>query len=327
MDETFVAGVRAQLMARRRRLESAIDDRRETARLSGLLREVDLALERVADGTYGICETCGDPIEEELLGVDPLASFCLAHLDSNEQRALERDLELAARIQAALLPKNDIVTDEWRVHYHYEGAGLVSGDYCDMVPSEGGGDGLLFVLGDVSGKGVAASMLMSHLHAVFHSLVSFDLSVDQLMERANRLLCESTMSTHFATLVCGKASGDGRVEVCNAGHIPPLLFQGDEAIRLEATGIPAGVMCNTTYPVKEVRLARGDRLVLYTDGLSEATSGASQYGDDRVSEIAMRNAALPPDELVKAMVADLDDYTSGAPRQDDLTILVIQRTA
>ena len=223
MDGEKLIDIRTQLIDRRQRLERVIDESKETARLVGLLQEVDSALEQVADGTYGACKTCGDPIEEELLLTDPLVSFCLDHLDSDQQRALEQDLELASRIQAALLPENGVRTGGWRIHYLYEPAGPVSGDYCDLVSFEGEDEGLLFVIGDVSGKGVAASMLMSHLHAIFHSLVSFDLSVAQLVERVSRLMCESTLPTHFATLICGKAAKDGKVEICNAGHLPPLV--------------------------------------------------------------------------------------------------------
>ncbi|NIM18928.1 MAG: SpoIIE family protein phosphatase [Candidatus Latescibacteria bacterium] len=327
MDKAKLTDIRTQLIDRRWRLERAIDESKEDTRLVSLLQEVDLALDRVANGTYGMCKTCNEPIEEDVLVADPLVCFCLDHLDAEQQRALEHDLKLASRIQAALLPENGLKKGEWRVHYHYEPAGLVSGDYCDLVAFEGDDGGLLFVVGDVSGKGVAASMLMSHLHAVFHSLAAFDLPVNQLVERASRLLCESTMSSHFATLVCGRAGNDGTVEISNAGHLPPLLFHGDEVIRLEATGLPAGVLCKAPYSVRKVSLDRGDRLVLYTDGLSEATSGDLEYGEERISQLALRHAGLSPEELVAAYVEDLNTFTSGSARQDDLTILVIQRAS
>jgi sigma-B regulation protein RsbU (phosphoserine phosphatase) len=327
MDDEKFTQIRAQLIDRRRRLERAVNEFEEPTRLVALLQEVDLALERVGNGTYGLCKTCNDSIEEDLLLMDPLVCFCFDHLDSDQLRAFEHDLELASRIQAALLPDNNLSTAGWEVHYHYQPAGPVSGDYCDLVTFPGKKNGLLFALGDVSGKGVAASMLMSHLHAVFHSLASVDQSVSRLMEGANRLMCESTMSTHFATLVFGKAGKDGKVEVCNAGHLSPLLLHGDDVLSIEATGLPTGIFYTTTYSVKSVNLNKNDRLILYTDGLSEAACGDALYGEDRVSRLASQHAGLSAGKLVAAYVEDLNAFTSGCAGQDDFTIMVIQRTA
>jgi sigma-B regulation protein RsbU (phosphoserine phosphatase) len=101
---------------------------------------------------------------------------------------------------------------------------------------------LHFALGDVSGKGVAASMLMAHLNAMFRTLISINLPLEQMMERASRVFCESTLPTQYATLVCGRATNDGDVEVCNAGHLPPLVIQRGEVTSIAATGLPVGVL-------------------------------------------------------------------------------------
>src|SRR6202040_713669 len=193
------------------------------ASLSDLLSEVDAALSRIDQGTYGICETCHDPVEKERLLNDPLVRFCLDHLTREEQRALESDLELAARIQKGLLPPPELSAAGWQVRYQYEPAGPVSGDYCDVFESDGG---LLFLFGDVSGKGIAASMLMSHLHATFRSLAGTDLPLDHMVAAANRIFSESTMAGQFATLVVGRASRDGSVELVSAGHLPVLHLSG-----------------------------------------------------------------------------------------------------
>ena len=113
---------------------------------------------------------CNDTVERDRLLADPLVRLCLDHLTSDEHRALERDLELAARVQRGLLPRSDVGFNDWRVHYQYNPAGMVSGDYCDLIlPANDDGE-LVFLLGDVAGKGVAASLLMTHLHAMFRSL-------------------------------------------------------------------------------------------------------------------------------------------------------------
>src|SRR5205823_9198791 len=127
---------------------------------------------------------------------------------------LEKDLDRAWVIQGELLPKLNLRFNGWEVSYHYEPAGPVSGDYCDLVSTDSGD--LYFLIGDVAGKGVAASLLMSRLQAIFRSLITTQLPVNELVERANHFFADTTMRPYYATLVCGKASADGQVEICNA---------------------------------------------------------------------------------------------------------------
>jgi sigma-B regulation protein RsbU (phosphoserine phosphatase) len=199
--------LRDQLLERRRRLEQAAVAAGETGQVRNLIQEVDAALARIETGSYGLCQVCHEPIEAERLICDPLSRFCLDHLTPSQQRALEGDLQLAARIQRGLLPDPHFHHNAWAVAYHYAPAGIVSGDYCDLIRSERGD--LYFILGDVSGKGVAASMLMVHLQAMFRTLIPLGLPLQELVERASRVFCESTLPTHYATLVCGKAAASG----------------------------------------------------------------------------------------------------------------------
>ncbi|HYE64175.1 MAG TPA: SpoIIE family protein phosphatase [Pyrinomonadaceae bacterium] len=316
--------IREQLLDRRQKLESAIAAFDEQAELTRLLQEVDAALERMDRGVYGLCEVCHDPIETGRLIANPLVRFCLDHLTPTQRRALEEDLELAARIQRELLPEQNLRLDGWEVYYHYEAAGPVSGDYCDLVCAEG--DDLYFILGDVSGKGIAASMLMAHLHAMFHTLISVGLPLNQLVERASRVFCESTLPTHYATLVCGRASSSGEVEICNAGHLPPLLLREGRITRIEATGLPVGVFCNEHFSASKLQLVRGDTLLLYTDGLSETRNGSgSEYGVERLSRLACEYHDRSPEALVGACTKDLAAFCAGTPKADDLTIMAIRR--
>src|SRR4029077_11738464 len=211
------------------------------ASLSELLKAVDTALSRLDQGTFGLCESCHSSIEAERLLADPLVRFCLDHLTNAEQRALESDLSLAARIQRALLPKLSLAPTGWGVRYHYQPAGMVSGDYCDLLETDAG---LLFMLGVVSGKGVAAAMLMSHLHATFRSLAEAGLPLDRMVEDANRIFCESTLAGQFATLVVGRAAHEGSVEFVSAGHLPLLHVHVDGATPRDSTGVPLGMFCN-----------------------------------------------------------------------------------
>jgi len=317
------AYLRSELEQRRQRLHAALHSPAADASLSQLLTAVDTALSRIDQGTFGLCEECHDSIEAERLLADPLVRFCLDHLTSAEQRALESDLSLAARIQRALLPKLGLAPPGWGVRYHYQPAGMVSGDYCDLLETEGG---LLFMLGDVSGKGVAASMLMSHLHATFRSLAEAGLPLDQMVADANRIFCESTLAGQFATLVVGRAGHDGSVEFVSAGHLPLLHIHGDGATPKDSTGVPLGMFCNTRFPVHRFTLSQGDALFLYTDGLTEARNPAGQeYGLHRIRTLAARHTGMEPDGLISKCLEDLLSFGEGLKQTDDLTLLVVRR--
>ncbi len=318
--------LREQLLDRRQRLESVIAGSTEHAQLVQLLNDVDSALKRMDAGTYGICESCHEPIERERLTADPLLRFCLPHLTPDQQRALEEDLDLASHIQRELLPKQNLNYDGWEVYYHYEAAGPVSGDYCDVITQETDGAGLFFALGDVSGKGIAASMLMAHLRAIFRMLIAGGLPMHQRIERANRVFSDSTLSTHFATLVCGRAGVSGEVEICNAGHCPPLSVRRGAVASIEATGLPLGMFRSAQYAANRFRMAKGDTLLLYTDGLSEALGRSdTEYGTARLSKVVTEGHALPPEGLVRACLEDLAAFQSGAAKRDDLSVMAIRR--
>jgi sigma-B regulation protein RsbU (phosphoserine phosphatase) len=254
-----------------------------------------------------------------------LVRFCLDHLTSAEQRALENDLSLAASIQRALLPKAGLTTAGWDVRFHYQPAGMVSGDYCDLIETEGG---LLFMLGDVSGKGVAASMLMSHLHATFRSLAEAGLPLDRLVEDANRIFCESTLAGQYATLVVGRAAHDGSVELVSAGHLPVLHIHGGGPTSKDSTGVPLGMFCNTRFPIQRLSLAHCDTLLLYTDGLTEARNPAgTEYGLHRIRTLAEQQVGIESAGLISKCLEDLVIFTEGLKQMDDLTLLAVRRAA
>lgn len=316
--------LRNQLIGRRQKLESAVAVSPDRSHLISLLQDVDSALARMDDGSYGLCEECHEPIESDRLAADPLVRLCLDHLTVPQQRALEQDLELAARIQSGLLPRPGLTHGGWGAAYHYQPLGAVSGDYCDLIASEDGS--LYFMLGDVSGKGVAASMLMAHLNAMMRALAGTGLSLVQMVERASRLFCESTLSTHFATLVCGRADKNGGVELCNAGHLPPLLEQGAAIRSIEATGLPLGLFCSQEFSAERLQVKRGDVLLLYTDGISEAENAqGEEFGVGELKDILRTRQWQSAQDLVRSCVSRVSDFRSGASPRDDLTLMVIER--
>jgi phosphoserine phosphatase RsbU/P len=319
--------IREQLLVRRDRLESAIALKPEPD-LVHLLDEVDAALERIDSGSYGICEVCHEPVEEERLMADPLVRYCLDHLSPEEQTALENDLQLASQIQRSLLPKQNFNFNGWEVAYHYQPKGPVSGDYCDLILRESASLSLFFLIGDASGKGVAASMLTAHLHAIFRTLALSGLRVEDLVERAGRVFCESTLSPYFATLICGRATSSGQLELCNAGHCTPLLLHDGKVTPMESySGLPLGMFSSGNYSSQAVDVKPGDAIFLYTDGFSEARSRSDEeYGEDRMRRALLQCHGLPARNVIDSTLKDWKVFLSGTAATDDVTLMVLRHT-
>jgi len=317
--------LRGELEHRRERLHHLAHTAQGDLSLNRLLSQVDAALARMDHGSFGVCEVCKGSVEAERLLSDPLVGVCLECLSHEEQHSLENDLTLAGNIQRALLPGNEISSPGWKISYHYEPAGPVSGDYCDLIDTPAG---LLFLLGDVSGKGVAASMLMSHLNATFRSLAAANLPIDHMAEAANRIFCKSTLAGHYATLIAGRAAESGAVEFVSAGHLPLLHVHSNGASAYGATGVPLGMFCDSRFTAHTLLLQPGDSLLLYTDGLTEARNpSGDEYGIERITRLAARNAALAPEHLLANCLTDLRGYIGSAKRHDDLSLLALRRAA
>jgi sigma-B regulation protein RsbU (phosphoserine phosphatase) len=203
----------------------------------------------------------------------------------------------------------------------------VSGDYLDIVSSPDGGREITVLLGDIAGKGVAASMLMAHLHASVRTLIAMSLPLSQVVGRANRIFCESTMASHYATLVCARLSADGDVEICNAGHCPPLLVRNGEVQEIESTGVPVGLFCVDDYGTRRLRLEPGDTVLMYTDGVTEARNEDDcEYGAEALSRVASLHGTLAPEALVDRCVTEVTTFRAGVQAVDDLTVLAIRRS-
>jgi sigma-B regulation protein RsbU (phosphoserine phosphatase) len=317
---------RHQLLERRERLEAVIPQAPDAQALARLLEEVDAALGRIERGSFGVCDVCDGTVEPDRLASDPLLHTCLTCLSAAERRALEHDLDLAGHVQRTLLPPAALRVDGWEAAYKYQPAGLASGDYIDLVPLDSGE--LVFLIGDVSGKGVAASLLMSHLHATVRSLIAMRLPFGELMERANRIFYDSVSGDQYATLLSGKAGPDGLVELSNAGHCPPIVLRGSNAFTLPPTSVPVGMFANPPFPTTRLTLGVGDTLLLYTDGVTEAADAAGrEFGRERLVAAASRRDGGPVTDAVASAVDELDRFRGITPRTDDLTLFALRRSA
>lgn len=314
--------LREQLTDRRQRLQVATAREGYDPDFGRLLAEVDAALLRYEKGTYGICEECHEAIEPECLLADPLMRVCLGDLTVKQRQSLEDDLELAATIQLGLLPKKDRAAGFAEIDFVYQPAGIVSGDYVDIIPHDGE---VYFILGDVSGKGMAASLMMSNLHAMFHSLVPLGLPLTELMARANHLFAQSTLASQYATLICGKISAAGEVEFCNAGHLPPVVIRNGEATLAESGALPLGMFCETSFDCTSLKLEAGDTLMLYTDGATEANDHfGGEFGIDRLLDSVVGLNETGPEYVVRNTHGAIESFRGHADRNDDLTLLALR---
>lgn len=322
VESPFLQTVRGDLVLRRERIESAVE-RNHSEQLHDLLTQVDQALARIDDGSFGICEVCHDTVEEDRILRDPLTSVCLGCLTPHQQRALEYDLELAARIQNGLLPATDVAIAGWEVAYHYRPAGVVGGDYCDVMPDDHGG--VHFIIADVAGKGVAAAMLTANLRAVMRALVPMGLPLQKMLVQANRLFCESKLPMQYATLIIGHSSAAGDLELVNAGHLPGMILRGSEVELFESNDLPLGMFCDQEFTAVQTRLNPMDTLVLFTDGVCEAENPAGEeYGTDALRTFLQQTGLCCPERLVEACRKHVEEFRAGGERGDDETLLAVQ---
>jgi sigma-B regulation protein RsbU (phosphoserine phosphatase) len=315
-----------RLVARRDHLASLTSARKERKWVD-LIRRVDRAIGAIEVGTWGICAVCHDPLNAERLAQDPLLTVCLECLSELERRALERDLQAAGKVQRTLLPPPHLIQAGWEVAYHWEPRGVVSGDHVDLIPPARDGEPIHLLLGDVSGKGVAASLLQAHLHALFRALVPTGQPLPDLLKRANQLFAEATSTVSYATLAALRLGCAGRFALANAGHPRPLVADGRGVRPIEGGGLPLGLFGDAEYCERELTLAPGQTLLLYTDGWTEGAQDDRPFGVGRAAASLRRGAGLPLPELLASCRADLETFLQGAPRQDDLTLVAVRRAA
>lgn len=252
-----------------------------------------------------------------------LPDFRLDELPSNEKQNLENDLRLAARIQGARLQRRRGCFEGWHSHQFYQPAGLVGGDYSDVFDV---GDRLFFLVGDVSGKGFGACLMMSHLHATICALAYRGLALPEMIEAANVTFSRNFSPGQFATLVVGHAYPDGAVEFVSAGHLPFLhLCQAGPRLQA-ATAVPLGLFPDARFPSQHLMLEPGQSLLICTDGLTEAYDPLNrEYGFHRLMSVADRHHPAGAPNLLEECLKDLRSFTGGTKYTDDLTLLSIRR--
>jgi sigma-B regulation protein RsbU (phosphoserine phosphatase) len=204
----------------------------------------------------------------------------------------------------------------------WQPANGVGGDCFDALTFPGGGVGL--TIADVAGKGVPAALLMSNLQAAVRAFAQEGASPGAVCTSVNRLLCRNMASGRFITFCYARIDiAARRLTYANAGHNPPLLVHaGGNIDKLVPGGTVLGVFAESTYEQGEFTISSGDRLILYTDGITEGRNPAGdEFGEDRLAESASQYRALPAEEMLAALLRDIEGFNGGV-YEDDATLIV-----
>lgn len=245
-------------------------------------------------------------------------SQLLAHMKEQQQNAY--------LIQKNLLPQASPEIAGYDVAGASTPAQTVGGDYFDFIPRTDGRWALC--LGDVSGKGLPASLLMANLQATLRAHTLTDYAVDERIRRSNQLMAQSMDDEKFATLFYSELdAGSHRLTYCNAGHEYPLIYSSNgDVVSLESTGIAIGIMDDFDFGMRTVTLQPGDLLVVYSDGVTDATNERDDaFGLERLRSSIAKHRDLPSSGLIEAVFSDVKAHEGKAPQFDDLTFVVIRR--
>ena len=247
-------------------------------------------------------------------------------LDRQEKQVIERELDRASIIQKNLLPKSVPEISGYSVHPFQRQCLAVGGDLYDVARLDDGR--LLFLLGDVSGKGLGAALLMSNILASFRMLHhQAEFALDRAVKQMSLQLYEFSMPSDYVTLFAGVVDpSTNQLTYVNAGHNPPLLVRRDGSIeRLAATGMVIGSFDFGDWTEESRGLEPGDLLMVYSDGIPEAQGKDEQFGEKRMERIVCETRMQQLSAITQNLVAEVEKFVAEAPRSDDITMLLVRR--
>ena len=246
------------------------------------------------------------------------------HKSSIEVARREKELELARRIQHSFLPEFFPTRPRFEVHAINVPSRGVSGDFYDVVPS---GDALLLAVADVEGKGIPAALLTGMLQASLRTQTAWVTSAADIVSNINGLCCRREGMQQFATFFLMRIEEAGRLVYSNAGHNPPLLVRtGGEQTLLQKGGMMFGVMEQAPFDEDTLLLSSGDRVIVYTDGITERSNPAGEeFGPERLASLV---GSIPADlsarQVTDRILRTLDEFSQGVEPNDDQTLMVLQ---
>jgi sigma-B regulation protein RsbU (phosphoserine phosphatase) len=240
-------------------------------------------------------------------------------------RLRAKELDVARTIQQNLLPAEPPNVKGLDVSGRNIPADEIGGDYFDWLELEDGQ--LAVVVGDVSGHGIPAALLMAFLRASFHATARADRTPEEIVDSMNKSLARAATSGKFATFFLGIISvEDRKLRFCNGGHNAPLLLRDGALRELPATGIPLAITEFGRYSGGEESFQPGDTLVIFSDGIPEARVGKDFYGDERLHKKSLELAAvdIPAKEFVDRILADVRMVARDGMKEDDVTLVVVR---
>ena len=245
-------------------------------------------------------------------------------LEEQAKRQMEEELQLARTIQQSLLP-GKLPSLGWMCAAASSVASRqVGGDYYDVTPVDP--RCYCVVVADVSGKGVASALLASLLQGALITATGVPEGLVRRVTRLNQFLIDRTGGEKYATLFYSLLHDDGRLSYVNAAQCPPIVLRaGGQRIELDATGMPVGMMEGAEFAVESLQLSPGDRVIIYSDGVTEAQNQASEFfGKKRLVEILKKHAAETCSAIHDAIQEGVAAFTEGAPQSDDITVVVLE---
>jgi len=246
------------------------------------------------------------------------------HERERQQARLDYEIELARQIQAAALPSEPLVGENFEVDGVNAASNVVGGDYFDYFVRQDGAVGLALV--DVSGHGLSASLLMSAVRSAVRLSVDSTRTPAVLMTRLARLLHESTPLNQFVAAVLARLDpATGKLVYANGGHLPPVRIGADADEILPSSGVVLGAFPGSEYEDREMQLESGDVVVFHTDGLTELTNSEGEdFGVERLTELVRRYRSEPLDKIIEAVRVEARVFRGAATRHDDVTLMLLR---
>jgi sigma-B regulation protein RsbU (phosphoserine phosphatase) len=260
--------------------------------------------------------------------VGGLLMFVLLIMEVGDRVVMKRDLQIAKEIQAWLLPSEPPRVPGLEIAFTTRPANTVAGDYYDVFPRPGGQGTWLIAIADVAGKSMPAALLMATFQASLKTLSGIPGPLPELAAQINHYACTNSQNgRRFTTAFLAEFDPAARrLTYVNAGHNSPILLRTNGAVeRLEAGGVPLGILDETTYVSRDTTLQAGDWLAAFTDGVVEAENRAErQYGEERLVTMLRWGAQMPPAMLLQSVVEDIDRFVENAPQHDDITCVLVR---
>jgi len=247
------------------------------------------------------------------------------HLEIVEKQRMERELQLGREIQSRLLAPPPAGVPNTMLAAMSLPCYEVGGDYFDFLELPNGHLGI--AIGDVSGKGVAAALIMSSVQAALRMAAPIEPDLPRLLSRLNALLFRMARGRKYVTFFFGVLDPiTGMLRYVNAGHNPPFLCDGDEIVHLDSTGRPIGILPESGYEEKSVRIEGGASLLLYTDGLNEAANADDEeFGMERLTTLVREACTYAVNEVPRRILDSITAFENGAPASDDKTLVIMRR--